>query len=65
MEEEVEKICSMAICLRTQHDRAVWMGNKNGDFSIHSAYHLAKDLCSRKESGCSTVDTLRPIWKKL
>jgi hypothetical protein len=49
MEEVVEKICSMAICPRTQHDRAVWMGNKNDDFSVRSAYHLAKDLCSRKE----------------
>jgi hypothetical protein len=46
-EEEVEKICSMAICPCTQQDRTVWVGNKNGDFSIQSAYHLAHELCSR------------------
>ena len=40
MEKKVEKICSMVICPRTQHDKAVWMGNKNGDFSVHSALVL-------------------------
>jgi hypothetical protein len=65
MEEEVEKICSLAICPRTQQDRAIWSGNKNGNFSVRSAYHMAKDLCDREASSCSKVDELSPLWKKI
>jgi hypothetical protein len=33
MKVEAEMICGLAICPRTQQDRAVWAGNKNGLFS--------------------------------
>jgi ribonuclease HI len=64
-EEEVEKICSLAICPRTQEDQTVWVGNKNGEFSVQSAYHLAIEICSREESGCSNTDSLTPLWKQI
>ena len=39
--EEAEKICGMAISPLKQADKLVciWVGNKNGEFSIKSAYH--------------------------
>lgn len=43
----------------------VWVETKNVIFSVRSAYHLAKDLCSRNESGCSSVDSLSPLWKRI
>jgi hypothetical protein len=64
-EEEEEKICSMAICPCTQQDQTIWVGNKNGDFSVRSAYHLAHDLNSREASGCSYTDSLTPLWKHI
>jgi hypothetical protein len=42
-EEEATKICSMAICPQRQQDKLVWVGTKNGIFSIKSAYHLARE----------------------
>lgn len=64
-EEEMEKICSMTICPRTQQDRTVWVGNKNGDFLVRSAYHLAHELCSREVSGYYNTDCLTPLWKQI
>jgi hypothetical protein len=63
MEAEIEKICSIAICPRTQQDPVVWVGNKNGDFSVCSVYHLAKEINAKEDSGCSEVDCLAPLWK--
>jgi hypothetical protein len=65
MEEEVELICGMAIFPRTQHDRAVWTGNKNGLFLVRSAYHLAKELEVREDGGCSRRDMLTTLWKAI
>lgn len=65
LEEDVAKICSLAISPRTQQDRMVWAGNKNGVFSVRSAYHLAKDLNSRHDSGCSGCDSMTPLWKRI
>lgn len=35
-----EKICGLAICPRLQQDRVIWVGTKNGVFSVRSTYHL-------------------------
>jgi hypothetical protein len=61
-EEESTMICSMPICPQRQQDRLVWLGTRNGVFSVKSAYHMAKKTidCSRGE--CSTVDPQRPLW---
>ena len=42
-EEDAVSICSMAICPQRQQDKLVWVGTKNGIFSVKSAYHLAKE----------------------
>jgi hypothetical protein len=65
MEEEVEKICGTAICPRTQHDRVIWIRNKSGECSVRSAYHLAKELGAREECGCSSIDSMMPLWKQI
>jgi hypothetical protein len=41
-EEEAVLICSMVICPQRQQDKLVWVGTKNGIFSVKRAYHLRK-----------------------
>jgi hypothetical protein len=62
MEGKVEKIYGLAIYPRTQQDRLVWVGNKNGLFLVRNAYHLAKELESRDNGGCFSKDMLTTLW---
>jgi hypothetical protein len=64
-EEEVEMICGMAICPRTQQDRVVWVGNKSGLFIVRSAYHIAKELENREVGSYSSGDKLTILWNKI
>jgi hypothetical protein len=41
--DEVERICRMVISPNKQADQLVWVGNKNGNVSVKSAYHLERD----------------------
>lgn len=50
--EEAKKICGMALSPLKQADKLVWVGNKNGEFSVKSAYHLAR---SRQEMEGATI----------
>jgi hypothetical protein len=34
-------------------DRLIWLGTKNGDFTVISAYHLSKELKEREGGQCS------------
>ena len=43
----------------------IWIGNKSGDFSVRSTYHVAKDFRSKEKNGCSAVDELSLLWKKI
>lgn len=41
--EEAGLICSMAVCPCRGEDRLVWASNKNGEYTVRSAYHIAKE----------------------
>jgi hypothetical protein len=63
--DEVERICRMVISLNKQVDQLVWVGNKNGNFSIKSAYHLERHRIEM-EGGSSSLplgDVV--LWKAL
>jgi hypothetical protein len=53
--EEADLICGMAICPRQQSDRQVWVGTMNGEFSVKSAYHLAKSSAEGVNGSCSNT----------
>ncbi|XP_059458269.1 uncharacterized protein LOC132187853 [Corylus avellana] len=62
-EEEAREICGMVVCPNTRSDRLVWAGEKNGVFTVRSAYHLAKALGLREEGSCSEDTRLKRVWK--
>lgn len=63
MEEEVEKICSMSICPATQSDKIVWVGTKNGNYSVRSGYHMAKENSVMVDGGTSNPSLFSHLWK--
>jgi hypothetical protein len=64
-EEEMELICGVAICPRSQKDKAVWAGNRSGLFTVRSAYHLAKELENREAGSCFGGNMLTSLWNKI
>jgi hypothetical protein len=65
MAEEAELICGMAVSPRTGEDRLVWRCTKNGEFTVRSAYHLAKDKFEVDKGSCSNRDSNRLLWKAI
>jgi hypothetical protein len=61
MVEEARIICRMAINPLTQSDKLVWMGTKNGEYSVHSGYHLFKEHRARIEGSTSNSDQLSQL----
>lgn len=61
----VAEICGIAISPRSQIDRMRWSGTKNGDFSVHNAYHLAVEGLSKASGSCSNPVSSSPFWKCL
>jgi hypothetical protein len=55
----------MAICPRGQEDLLVWVGTKNGIYSVRSKYHLATELVERGSSACSSNNLNRELWKQV
>jgi hypothetical protein len=60
--EEVEAIQSIPISLTNQPDKQIWRGTMKGDFSVGSAYHMAKELEASCQAGCSNRSEEK-IWK--
>jgi hypothetical protein len=60
--EEVEAIQSIPISLTNQPDKQIWRGTMKGDFSVGSAYHMAKELEAFCQAGCSNRSEEK-IWK--
>lgn len=52
-EDDAREIYGMAVCPQTRRDQIVWAGAKNGKFSMHSAYHMAKEQGLREEGSFS------------
>jgi hypothetical protein len=61
--EEAEIICGIPICPVRQSDRRVWAGTKNGDFSVRSAYHLAREIYEAGRGSCSDSSVRIQQWK--
>jgi hypothetical protein len=62
-EEEIEKICGLAICPGRRSDQLVWGGTKNGVYSVRSGYHLAKEGAQRDEASCSSWKSNEELWR--
>ncbi|KAL3513503.1 hypothetical protein ACH5RR_026220 [Cinchona calisaya] len=62
---EVEAISSIPLSKSLIRDRWVWHHNKNGQFSVHSAYHLAiklPEFLSRGVSEGLGSDGVNGVW---
>jgi hypothetical protein len=63
--EEAALICGMAVSPRSGVDRLIWHCNKNGEFSVRSAYYLAKDKFEVDNGSCSNRDSNKMMWKAI
>jgi hypothetical protein len=63
--EEATLIGRMAVSPRSGMDRLVWSHTKNGEFTVRSAYHLAKDKFEVDRGSCSNRDNNRTLWKAI
>jgi hypothetical protein len=63
--EEVEKICRLIPCPERQPDTLIWWGTQNGNFTVRSAYHLARELQERRRESSSTNRLVEEIWRKI
>jgi hypothetical protein len=61
--EEIAAIQSTPISLTNQLDRQIWRGTVKGDFSVGSAYHMAKDKEDAQQAGSSKRSEESKIWK--
>jgi ribonuclease HI len=65
LKEEAELICSIPICPGRQRDRLVWVGTKNGVYSVKSAYHLARECSEAARGSCSDSTAESQQWKNV
>ncbi|XP_059446364.1 uncharacterized protein LOC132177903 [Corylus avellana] len=63
--EEIEVINTIPISHTNQPDVQIWRGNRSGEFSVRSAYHLAVELEGRTVSECSKQVKESSLWKTL
>jgi hypothetical protein len=62
---EADIICNLAIFARQQNDQMVWVGSKNGEYSVRSAYHLAKSLGENQQGSSSSKEESSSFWRKI
>src|SRR5688572_17850131 len=64
---DAERFLKIRLPTRVQEDFIAWAYEKNGCFSVRSAYRLAKSLLDEERGGSrqsnSTDGEVRPIWK--
>jgi ribonuclease HI len=61
--EEVSAILSIPISHTKQPDRQIWRGTMKGNFTVGSAYHMAKEKEDAKLAGSSQRAEVSKIWK--
>ena len=63
---EVETILNIPINYHAQEDQFIWVGNKNGTFTVKSAYYVARKILEGNSRGESSIGDMRaPLWKKM
>ena len=63
---EAKTILNIPLCHSLPEDQIIWVGNKNGEFSVKSAYYIATRMIDTMEEGeCSSTDSRSPLWRKL
>jgi hypothetical protein len=63
--EEADIICNLGICPGRQKDKLIWVGTKNGDFSVRSAYHLTKSHGEMEEGSGSNGESGKSLWNSI
>ena len=54
---EVDSILRIPLSYSMPKDKLIWLGNKRGEFTVKSAYHIAFNLLETKKGGeCSSGD---------
>ena len=54
---EADTIRKISLSHNLLEDKIIWIGNKKGEFTVKSAYHIAYNLIEAKEEGeCSLSD---------
>ena len=54
---EADTIRKISLSHNLPEDKIIWIGNKKGEFTVKSAYHIAYNLIEAKEEGeCSLSD---------
>ncbi|XP_059436346.1 uncharacterized protein LOC132169309 [Corylus avellana] len=64
-EAEVSRICSLAICPGRSADQLVLGGTKNGEYTVRSAYHMAKAVLERENCSSSIAQSKNELWRKI
>ena len=60
---EVETILKIPLSYNLPDDNIIWLGNKKGEFTVKSAYHIAYKLVDNLEEGeSSSGDPRTPLW---
>ena len=63
---EAETILKIPLSRTLIEDKIVWIGNRHGEFSVKSAYHIAHGLMEANDHGASSNgDPCKPLWKRL
>jgi hypothetical protein len=65
MAEEADLICGLAVSPRSGEDRRIWRGTQSGQYTVRSAYHMAKERVEADFGSCSNVEQKKVTWKKL
>jgi hypothetical protein len=55
--EEATFIYNILVCSTRQQDNLIWLGKKNGEFTVKSTYHLAKSSLEESRGSSSNLAT--------
>ena len=63
---EAKTILKIPLSHTLLEDKIIWIGNRRGEFSVKSAYHIAYGLIEANDCGeSSSGDPCKPLWKRL
>ena len=66
--DEADAICQIPLSRRYVADTIVWLHNPRGEFTVKSAYHVARRILNRESRvgtsrGCAAKQIWATIWK--